>query len=155
MSQQDDHSRQLLLGRIRTALERLDDSETPDDATLARLARIFEEAARIIRFSGHYTPGHFLSFLQELEQALNTEVITPMEPDFPSNENVGEGTSLPSQTTFQPPVDNEPVAPAETRSLRLLQRPGALSLRAASPSGLHALLAPEEHHLVRQRTLSE
>ena len=145
MSQQNEVTRALLLGRIRTALVRLNDADAPDDATLEQLAPLFEKAASIVRFSGHHAAGHFLSFLQGPDQVLTTEAISPMDPDLSSNEDVREGASLPIRTAPQPPVDSELVAykdtqPATVSKAGCSQPPCSRAAKHACPT--HTQSAP-------------
>ena len=115
MSQSYEATRALLLGRIRTALIRLDSGDTPDNATLEQLVPLLEKAASIVQTSGHHAAGHFLSFLQAPDQVLTTEATTPTDADLSSKENAREGTSLPLRTAPQPPVDSEIVAHKDTQ----------------------------------------
>ena len=104
-----------MLGRIRTALIRLNNAHTPDDATLAQLVPLFEKAANIVQFSGHHAAGHFLSFLQEPKQVLATEATTSMDPDLSCDEDVRECAPQPNRAPPQPPLDNAPVASNDTQ----------------------------------------
>ena len=85
---EDDEARVLLLGRIRNALRQLDQSDTPDNATLARLADIFEEAVSVLHFSSHHSAGHFLVLLQEPVRV----------PDLQNDEDTHECAALSGQT---------------------------------------------------------
>ena len=57
MSQQNEDTRARLLDRVRAALMRLNNADEPDDATLAQLVPLFENAASIVQSSGHHVAG--------------------------------------------------------------------------------------------------
>jgi hypothetical protein len=77
-----------LMNRFRTALRRLDaaltqldHSGTLDDATLAQIVALTENAANIAQSNAaQLVPGHFLPLLQEPRQGLVTEATAPMHP---------------------------------------------------------------------------
>ena len=124
---EDDETRALLLGRIRTALQRLDDSDTPDNATLARLAIIFEEAVSVLRFSSHHSAGHFLMLLREPERVPAIEAIAPRDPDLQNDEDARECAALSDQTVLQPLVNDEPDTSQDMRP--------PMAMEAASKAG--------------------
>jgi len=111
MSQQDGDTRTRLLARIKTAILRLNDSDTPDDATLALLIPYLESAADIAQSSRPRAAGHFLSFLQEPKPGQGTEATTaPMDHGPPSDEDIHGSAPQSDQTPAQPPADAVPAA---------------------------------------------
>ena len=115
MSQQDEDTRARLLGRVRSALMRLNNADEPDDATLEQLVPLFENAANIVQSSGHHAAGHFLSFLQEPKQSLATVATAPMDPGLPCNGDIHDNASQPDQASAQPSADTMLAASSSVR----------------------------------------
>ena len=115
MFQQNEDTRTRLLDRVRTALIRLNEADTPDDATLAQLVPLFENAANIVQPSGRHAAGHFLSFLQKPKQGLATVATAPMDPRLPCNGDIHDNASQLNQASARPPADTMPVVSSSVR----------------------------------------
>ena len=115
MAQQNEDTRARLLGRIKAALIRCNDADTPDNATLAQLVPLFEHAANIVQSSGCHAAGHFLSFLQKPQQGLATVAAAPMDPRLPCNGDIRDNASQLNQASARPPADAMPVVSSSVR----------------------------------------
>jgi hypothetical protein len=110
MSQQEMDTRTSLMNRFRTALRQLDaaltqldDTGMLEDATLAQIVPLLENAANIAQSNvAQLVPGHFLPLLQEPRQGLVTEATAPMHPRLPSSGQILANASPLNQASAWP-----------------------------------------------------
>ena len=115
MAQQYEETRARLRGRINAALIRCSDEDTPDNATLAQLVPLFEDAANIVQSSRCHAAGHFLSLLQKPKQCLATVAAASMDPRLPCSGDIRDNVSLLNQASARSPADAMPVVSSSVR----------------------------------------
>ena len=140
-------ARTSLTNRFRTALKQLDaaltlldDSERLEDATLAQIVPLLENAANIAQTSvEQLVPGYFLPLLREPRQGLVTEATAPMHPHLPSSGQILANASRLNQTSAWPSTDavlavNDQVrlATAGARPITGAEEPSQLGLSEMS-----------------------